>query len=167
MTPTEIDLARLKIISGGQTGVDRAALDTALKHRLPCGGWCPQGREAEDGIIPTRYPLMELSNGGYDERTRKNVEAANGTVIIYFGQLSGGTERTLLYCIQQEKPYLLLDASELDAARAAHRIMQFFSNLPGGTLNFAGPRASGAPEAYPYASNAIEQFLLLDRGSDE
>ena len=152
---------QLKIISGGQTGVDRAALDVALKHHLPCGGWCPQGRTAEDGVIPSRYPVVELREGGYDERTRKNVQEADSTVIIYFGQPTGGTEKTLLYCLQQKKPYLLLDAIELHASRAAWRIKQFSDRLPGGVINFAGPRASDAPNAYLYASNVIEEFLVL------
>ena len=64
-----------KIISGAQTGVDRAALDAALRNNVPCGGWCPNGREAEDGAIPERYPVHELAEGGYDERTLKNVLA--------------------------------------------------------------------------------------------
>ena len=151
----------LKILSGGQAGVDRAVLDAALNHHVPCGGWCPQGRAAEDGIIPARYPVVELSEGGYDERTLKNVQAADGTVIIYFGVPSGGTEKTLLCCLQQKKPYLLLDAMELDASRAALRIKQLSDGLLGGVINFAGPRASEAPNAYPYASNVIEQFLVL------
>ena len=64
----------LRVVCGGQTGVDRGALDAALDLGIPCGGWCPQGRQAEDGIIPARYPLTELSGAGYDRRTRKNVE---------------------------------------------------------------------------------------------
>jgi hypothetical protein len=156
----------LKIISGGQTGVDRAALDTALKNHVPCGGWCPQGRKAEDGIIPARYPVMALSNGGYDDRTLKNVQEADGTVIIYFGQPSGGTETTLRYCLQQKKPYLLLDAQKLDSGRAAQRIKEFSDTLAGGTLNFAGPRASDEPKAYPYASSVVDKFLMLHQDAD-
>jgi hypothetical protein len=151
----------LKIISGAQTGVDRAALDTALKKHVPCGGWCPEGRIAEDGIIPERYPVLELVGAGYNERTRKNIQEADGTVIIYFAQPSGGTETTLLYCLHQKKPYLLLDARELDTGRAAQRIKEFADSLSGGTLNFAGPRASGESSAYQYASSAIEKFLVL------
>jgi hypothetical protein len=156
----------LRIISGAQTGVDRAALDMALKHHVPCGGWCPQGRMAEDGVIPASYPVKELSDGGYDERTLRNVQQADGTVIIYFGQPSGGTETTLLYCLQHKKPYLLVDARELETSRAAQRIKAFVDALAGGTLNFAGPRASDEPKAYPYASSVIEKFLVLHQGAD-
>lgn len=133
----------LKIVSGAQTGVDRAALDAALKRNLPCGGWCPAGRKAEDGTIPEFYPVRELVDGGYSERTSKNVQDSDGTIIIYFGRLSGGTEETLRYCLDENKPYLLLDGLEVDADRAAERIMEFRAMLPDGVLNFAGPRASG------------------------
>ena len=92
----------LTIISGGQTGVDRAALDSALSYRVDCGGWCPEGRQAEDGPIPARYPLTELG-GGYAARTRKNVEDSDGTVILYFDTPTGGTEKTLRYCLDLGK----------------------------------------------------------------
>ncbi len=99
----------LKIVSGGQTGVDRGALDAALESAEQCGGWCPEGRKAEDGVIPESYPVQELKGGGYRKRTRKNVQDSDGTVIIYFGQLIGGTEQTLRYCLDEKKPYLLLN----------------------------------------------------------
>lgn len=151
----------LKIVSGGQTGVDRAALDVALNNNVPCGGWCPSGRTAEDGTIADVYPLKELKNGGYDERTRKNVQDSDGTVIIYFKQLSGGTEKTLSFCLNEPKPHLLLDGHEITAARAAERIMEFLPTLQAETINFAGPRASGEQRAYQYASEAISKFIDL------
>ena len=73
----------LKIISGGQTGVDRAALDVSLKHGIDCGGWCPAGRLDEFGRIPDRYPVRELQAGGFAERTMQNVKDSDGTVVIY------------------------------------------------------------------------------------
>ena len=117
-------------------------------------------------MIPARYPVMELSDGGYDARTLKNVQQADGTIVIYFGQPQGGTETTLLYCLEQKKPYLLLDAYELDASRAAQRIEEFSNKLSAGTLNFAGPRASDEPKAYSYASGVIEMFLALHQDAD-
>ena len=156
----------LKIVSGAQTGVDRAALDTALKNHVPCGGWCPCGRKAEDGVIPERYPVRALESGGYDERTLQNVRDSDGTIIIYFGKLSGGTENTLRYCLGDRKPYLLLDGLEVATMRAAQRVMEFKSVLSGGTLNFAGPRASEEPRAYPYASEVLTKFLLLYDDAD-
>lgn len=151
----------LKIISGAQTGVDRAALDAALQNNVPCGGWCPKGREAEDGAIPELYPVHALREGGYDERTKKNVQDSDGTIIIYFGKPSGGTEKTLLHCLIEKKPYLLLDGQEVNTSTAAERIIEFISLLAGGTLNFAGPRASEEPRAYEYTSAVIYKFLGL------
>jgi predicted Rossmann fold nucleotide-binding protein DprA/Smf involved in DNA uptake len=84
------DLVR-KIVSGGQTGVDRAALDIALALGIPCGGWCPRGRGAEDGVIPARYPLQETCSHDYAERTRRNVIDSDGTLILAIGALHGGT----------------------------------------------------------------------------
>jgi Circularly permutated YpsA SLOG family len=96
-----------KIISGGQTGIDRGTLDMAIACGFPCGGWCPSGRLAEDGRIPERYPLIELKEGGYSQRTLRNVLESDGTVILYFSQIEGGTEETLLFCINERKPYKL------------------------------------------------------------
>lgn len=88
-----------KIVSGGQTGVDCVALDAALEIGTECGGWCPENRSAEDGEIPSRYPVTEIKNAGYKERTLQNVIDSDGTVIIYFDTLFGGTEQTLLFCL--------------------------------------------------------------------
>lgn len=149
----------MMIISGGQTGVDRAALDAALHHNVACGGYCPEGRKAEDGAIPDRYPLEEIKGAGYNVRTRKNVQESDGTVIIYFGRLSGGTEKTLLYCLNEKKPYLLIDASEVTPDRAGMRISEFYATLPNGKINFAGPRASSEERAYDYAFEAVNRFI--------
>ena len=152
------------IVSGGQTGVDRAALDAALALGVDCGGWCPAARRAEDGTIPPRYPLRELAGGDYLARTHKNVEDSDGTVIIYFGRPVGGTERTLEFCLAANKPHLLIDASEVPVARAAARIAGFAATLRGERLNFAGPRASGEPRAYEYAREAVSRFLASETG---
>ncbi len=153
----------MKIVSGGQTGVDRGALDAALSQDADCGGWCPAGRLAEDGVIAERYPLSELAGGDYLARTRKNVEDSDGTVIIYFGRPSGGTERTLELCIALGRPYLLLDATRLETALAAARVVEFAAGLPGNRLNFAGPRASGEPRAHTYALDVVTRFIRLAR----
>lgn len=148
-----------KIVSGGQTGVDRAALDAALQTSTPCGGWCPEDRVAEDGKIPDRYPLVELKNAGYSERTLQNVIDSDGTLIIYFDSLSGGTEKTLLFCLENNKPYLLIDASEIPAPRAVKRISEFVKKKNLNTLNVAGPRASSAKPAYNYTNKVICRVL--------
>ena len=152
-------MSKLKIISGGQTGVDRAALDAALQIGVDCGGWCPTGRKAEDGAIPVHYPLSELENASYRKRTQQNVIDSYGTVIIYFDTLSGGTEQTLLFCMQHKKPYLLIDATELSPTRAAERIRKFVTNNNIKQLNIAGPRASGEPLAYTYTLETMTKFL--------
>lgn len=151
-------MRKIKIVFGGQTGVDRAALDVALEFGIDCGGCCPQGRLAEDGVIPARYPLIELNGAGYRERTRQNVIDSDGTVIIYFDTISGGTEQTLHFCLQLKKPYLLLDATELSAARCAERIRQFVNVHALTIVNFAGPRASSEASAYLFTHDTLMCF---------
>src|SRR5207244_4480522 len=94
----------LKVISGGQTGVDRGALDAALALEVECGGWCPAGRLAEDGTIPECYPVVELTNAGYAERTARNVADSDGTLVICKGEPIGGTRETVDRCIEMGKP---------------------------------------------------------------
>lgn len=153
-----------KIISGGQTGVDRAALDAALELGAPCGGWCPDGRIAEDGRLPARYPLRELKGGGYAERTRANVSESDGTVIIHASEIEGGTLQTLELCIKHGKPYLLIDSARTPADEAAARIADFVTEHRIAALNVAGPRASKQPQIYPYARAVIAGLLQRLRG---
>ena len=149
----------MKIVSGGQTGVDRAALDAALKSGFAAGGWCPAGRVAEDGIIPDKYPVKELPNSGYRQRTKMNVTDSDGTVIIYFDYPSGGTKQTINFCIQENKPYVLIDAENLSIQEATRKINLFIDQNSISVLNVAGPRASGEPKAYEYAKNLIQSVL--------
>jgi Circularly permutated YpsA SLOG family len=149
----------VKIVSGGQTGVDRAALDVALKHKIDCGGWCPAGRLDELGRIPDQYPVNELEGGGFTGRTLQNVKDSDGTVIIYSGKLSGGTEQTVRFCFEQHRPHQLLDALKIPAEEAARSIAGFVRNHKINILNVAGPRKSEWPEGYDYAYRALEAFL--------
>ena len=151
--------SRVKIISGGQTGVDRAALDVALKHGIESGGWCPTGCLDEFGKIPERYPLKELENGGFTERTLQNVKDSDGTIIIYPGKLSGGTEQTVRFCVEQKRPHVTIDASKTAADEAARSIADFVRENNIHTLNVAGPRQSEWPGGYDYASRALNNFL--------
>src|SRR4030042_3461464 len=94
-----------RIISGGQTGVDRAALDVAFELDIPCGGWCPKGRKAEEGPIDTRYPLQETVSVRYPIRTERNVRESDGTLILTWGKPSGGTALTIKFAQKNKKPF--------------------------------------------------------------
>ena len=172
----------LKIISGGQTGVDRAALDVALKHGLECGGWCPAGRLDEFGRIPDRYPLHELEQantegrppdrprepetavsrekrGIFAERTWANVNDSDGTIIIHHKQPGGGTAYTIECCEHLQRPHQLIDASRISAESAAKLITDLVRAKNIEIMNIAGPRQSEWPEGYNYAFRALDIFL--------
>jgi hypothetical protein len=149
----------VKIISGGQTGVDRAALDVALKHGVESGGWCPTGRLDEFGRIPDRYPVKELEGGGFTERTLQNVKDSDGTVIVYRGKLSGGTEQTVRFCVEQRRPFKLIDSSNVSTEKAAQLIADFVHANTIDVLNVAGPRQSEWAKGYDYATSILETFV--------
>lgn len=152
-------MALKKIVSGGQTGVDRGALDAALEAGFPCGGWAPEGRVAEDGPISARYPLIELAGGGYEKRTLANVLDSDGTAILYFGELEGGTRLTLEYCVKHDKPCELLNAERLNPEEAARELAGFVAGNGISLLNVAGPRASKWPGAHAYTRETVTRLL--------
>jgi hypothetical protein len=160
-------MALQKIVSGGQTGADRAALDAALEAGFPCGGCCPPGRTAEDGIIHERYPLMALTQGGYRQRTLRNVLDSDGTAIFYFEEPQGGTELTLAFCIKHKKPYKLIDAEEVSEERAAQMIKRCIEAHAVLVLNVAGPRLSRSPRIYAYTYETIRRLLSVDGINDQ
>ena len=153
--------SKLRIVSGGQTGVDRAALDAALELEMPCGGWCPLGRLAEDGPIPQRYPLTETSTDHYVERTRRNVIDSNATLIVYFTTLEGGTKKTVQFCQLHHKPVLELDMADQDESAAVASLVAFMLENKVEVLNVAGPRASKQKLAYPVTKALITSVLRL------
>jgi len=144
-----------RIVSGGQTGADRAALDWAIAHGIPHGGWCPRGRRAEDGRIDGRYALIETPSRDYEQRTRWNVRDSDGTLIVSrSGVLTGGSAYTARCAERLGRPLLHAhpgadDAQALRAFLERHRIR---------TLNVAGPRASVDPEIYEYVVGVLERL---------
>jgi hypothetical protein len=152
----------MRFVSGGQTGIDRGMLDACLEKGFACGGWCPEGRLAEDGPIDEKYPLKVLVGGGYPERTRENVSDSDLTLIFYHGDLSGGTKKSKTLARSLGKPYLLLDFSETDLPTAVERAYDSIRELGVQKINFSGPRASNWPEghevAYQFTSRLIDRF---------
>ena len=149
----------LKIISGAQTGVDRAALDAAMALGVPCGGWVPAGRLDEDGVIPAHYPVKELEKGSFKQRTIQNLMDADGTLIIYHHAVEGGTEETLFRCIKLHRPYHLINAAEISPERASERAVGFVRERQITSLNVAGPRASKWPEGYHFAFEVVAGLI--------
>ena len=150
------EIRRLKIISGGQTGVDRAALDVALTLSLPIGGGCPKGRRAEDGMIPDRYPLTETPEADYDTRTRRNVEDSDGTLILNLGTLDGGTALTVKLARQMGKPCLMV---ALEDGIEPTAFQEWLDAYPIAVLNVAGPRESKRPGVHAAACRLLDTLL--------
>jgi hypothetical protein len=138
----------MKFRTGGQTGVDRAVLDFCLENQEEVGGWCPAGRKAEDGTIPTHYPLDELEGAGYGERTEANVRDSDGTLILHLGNISGGTKLTEECCRKLGKPSLSLNLISVDKEAQVEKLLEFMVSEKIRELNVAGPRASEESEAY-------------------
>jgi hypothetical protein len=157
-------MALTKLVSGGQTGVDRGALDAALEAGFPCGGWAPEGRAAEDGPVHERYPLRELPGAGYEERTLQNVLDSDATAILYSGKLEGGTRQTMVHCVEHGKPFELIDATHTPPRDAAIRLAAFIERNRVSILNIAGPRGSKWTGGYQFAHSTL-RHLLSSRGN--
>jgi hypothetical protein len=149
------------IISGGQTGADRGALDFAIKHGYTHGGWAPRGREAEDGRIPLKYQLTELADGGYRQRTRRNVEDSDGTLIVNLGELDGGTLATQDFARQRSKPYLVVQLDARITTDVATSVLAWLREHVIKTLNVAGPRESKRPGIYRLTGELLEAVDAL------
>lgn len=150
----------MRILSGGQTGVDRAALDVALQRGLDCGGWCPRGRRAEDGVIPDRYPLRETPTQEYPQRTEWNVRDADATLILTQGKPDGGTALTRRLARAHKKPCKVVD---LDKPAPAATIAAWLARLDVRTLNVAGPRESSKPGIADLAAVFLHAVLAVGR----
>ncbi|MGA2866459.1 MAG: putative molybdenum carrier protein [Verrucomicrobiota bacterium] len=147
-----------KIISGGQSGADRAALDFALARGLAHGGWCPRGRLAEDGAIDVRYQLVETPSAEFAQRTEWNVRDSDGTVIFTIAaRLAGGSLQTAEFARRCQKPCLHL-AREREGDRAAAKLLGFLTGHRIRTLNVAGPRESEAPQVGKYVRETLRKL---------
>lgn len=150
-----------KIVSGGQTGVDRAALDAAMACGIEVGGWCPRDRRSEDGTIPARYPLKETAAHSYAVRTERNVLDSDGTLILVLDEISSGTKLTVDAARSQGKPLKIehlsgaarrgLLTDENSAAEQADSVVDWIRSHKIRVLNVAGPRGSSSQDIYPRA----------------
>jgi hypothetical protein len=146
----------MKIISGGQTGVDRGALDAAVALGIEHGGWCPLGRLAEDGRIPDRYRLRETETSDYPERTERNVLEADATLILCRGPLSGGTELTRRLAQSHGRPCRVVD---LEGTPPVAPVRRWLAEQQVSVLNVAGPRESQSPGIAAAAREFIERLF--------
>lgn len=154
-----------RIVSGGQTGADRAALAWAIAHDVPHGGWCPKGRRAEDGTIPGRYRLSETPSDAYLERTEWNVRDSDGTLILSLAEtLTGGSKRTAELAGRHGKPCLHL-AKDAGHSDAAEQVSRFVRTNDIRVLNVAGPRASTEPRVGHFVRAILDRaFAPAARG---
>ena len=148
-----------KIVSGAQTGADRAALDWAIEQGIPHGGWCPDGRLAEDGRIAERYQVQELPGSGYRQRTRKNVADSDGTLIVNLGALDGGSLATRRFAEKLGKPCLVIQAAAKHRAEQAESLDRWLHAHHIVTLNVAGPRESKRPGIYSLTKTLLDAWL--------
>lgn len=140
--------------------MDRGALDAALAAGIDCGGWAPGDRSAEDGVIPDRYPLIPLPDGGNRQRTRLNVVDSDGTAILYYESLKGGARLTRNLCALLKRPYILINARKTpDPIAAAEAVAAFVEGHGIQALNVAGPRASGWEAGYSFALDVVSGVI--------
>jgi hypothetical protein len=151
-------ITNLKIISGGQTGADRAALDWAIERGIPYGGWCPAGRLSEDGVVPAKYVLDELLQGGYLDRTRANVRDSDATLIITLvSDVSGGSKETARFAAELRKPCFHVFPSM--AWKAA--LAKWMKPRGAFVLNVAGPRASKEPQVGAFVWQVLDAMFTV------
>jgi len=152
-----IEAVLSKIISGGQTGADRAALDWAIGRGVPHGGWCPKGRKAEDGVIDHLYNLTETPSEDYSQRTEWNVRDSDGTAVFSVRrELRGGSLLTVEIARQRNKPVIHLCAQD-ERTNHAQELRSFIEKFGISVLNVAGPRESDEPGVYRFVSRVLDQ----------
>ena len=151
-----------KIISGGQTGADQAALDVAFRLGIPYGGWIPKGRLTEEGRLDSKYKLKEMETTNYNKRTEQNVIDSDGTLIISHGKLTGGSDYTREMALLHHRPWLHIDLNKTGAFQAAGKIKSWIAENEIEVLNVAGSRSSKDPSIYQDTVDIIETIFYLD-----
>ena len=146
-----------KIVSGGQTGVDRGALEAAMSSERLAGGWCPAGRLAEDGAIPRRYSVVELDSADYEARTRQNIIDSDATLVLHRGVVSGGTRITVEYAEELGRPFLVM---RLGSANGLGITAAWLSEIRPNVLNIAGPRESKVPGVQAESRRWLERLFV-------
>ena len=148
-----------KIISGGQTGADRAGLDVALLHDFPHGGWCPKGRKAEDGPIDAKFHLTETPSANYLQRTEWNVHDTDGTIVFTMAEeITGGSMRTVEFARKHNKP--CLHVSQADSKPPESEVTDFIKQHGIKILNIAGSRESKEPGINEWVQQVLERALF-------
>lgn len=161
----------IKVVSGGQTGVDRAALDAAMDSGLEVGGWCPRGRKALDGVIPAKYPLKETKGASYQTRTKWNARDSDATLILCLGEPTGGTALTIKNCEELGKPFyvhkLNSEYGTYVGGEGAGGVIYWMSCHDIQILNVAGPREGKYfpvyAQAYGFLTDLFRQLMDSDR----
>jgi len=156
-------MALRRIISGGQTGADHAALDVAIKLDIPHGGWIPKGRLTEDGALPDKYHLTEMPTASYPKRTEQNVIDSDGTVIFSYGRLTGGSTLTHKMAVKHNRHWLHVDLDKQTRFQTAQSINDWIRRNDIGVLNVAGSRASKSPAIYDAVFGILEAVIYMNQ----
>jgi hypothetical protein len=161
----------MTIVSGGQTGADRAALDFAIRHGIPHGGWCPRGRRAVDGQLPACYQLRETPSEDYLQRTEWNVRDSDATWVFSLEEeLTGGSKDTVAFAEKLRRPWLHFHPGNWSCHPGPGvRFMRAFAGRYGDgfRLNVAGPReAADGPSVYQWTFNCLKVAFGKDEIED-
>lgn len=152
-----------RVVSGGQTGVDRAALDFAIANNISHGGWCPKGRLAVDGVLPPIYLLRETESDGYRQRTKLNVQDSDATLIINMGELDGGSSQTRKFAESLRKPCLIVQLDGTSISDSTAILRAWLLKFQIATLNVAGPREQKRPGIYLGTMNFLNSWLVAQK----
>lgn len=149
------------IVSGGQTGADRAALDWAIAHHIAHGGWCPKGRLATDGPLANHYQLRETESAGYRQRTKRNVQDSDVTLIFNIGEFDGGTQQTVRFAEAMKKPHNVFQLDQRTLPVIAGEIVEWLKQDQFASLNIAGPREEKRPGIYALVMATLDECLRV------